>query len=231
MISTTNITENLGGEPKTLQPGNVKCTITSIALEPSERFKAGSANLVLHLEGPDMGPGFEGFLLDKDNPEKGRHKGQVGRVKTSKFPYSDGVTKKGVEISRDRDIVRMLSLICKETQSLAWFESQDNQHDTVESLVKQMNVDKPFAGKQLNFCISGKEYTNKEGYVNYELFLDKFTKQSVPFESADVDESHSKVKKFDPAVDLERNPLSKSVKSFGDGEEASHQEASKDFEL
>ena len=34
----------------------------------------------------------------------------------------------------------------------------------------------------MDFCISGKEYTNKQQYKAYELFLPKFTKVSHPYE-------------------------------------------------
>ena len=36
---------------------------------------------------------------------------------------------------------------------------------------------------------SGKEYENKGGYINHDIFFSKFTKQSVPFEAEGTEPS------------------------------------------
>ena len=86
MLTTKDIQLSTGKTPKTIKPGNIKAKILDITLQPlksdSEAFY-----LMLHLEGEDLGPDFEGFLYDKDMPSKGRAKGQVGKVRYSMYPY------------------------------------------------------------------------------------------------------------------------------------------------
>jgi hypothetical protein len=215
MISTTNIsTEGGPSIPKTLSPGNVTFKINGIFLD-SVPYKAGAYNLRLEVEGPDMGSDFEGFFIDKDDPSKGRYAGQVARVRFSEYPYSDGVTPKGAEVSRDIEIVKALTMLCKNLDCSAWMTAQDNKHDTIESLVTKLNEDKPFTGKYLRACIAGREYTNKAGYTSYDLYLPKYSKMGASYESASVDEAMSKVVKFNPEVHIKKNKTTE-AKSFGD---------------
>jgi hypothetical protein len=215
MISTTNIsTEGGSSIPKTLSPGNVTFKINGIFLD-SVPYKAGAYNLRLEVEGPDMGSDFEGFFIDKDDPSKGRYAGQVARVRFSEYPYSDGVTPKGDQISRDLEILKALTNLCRTFDCMNWMTAQDNKHETIESLVEQFNSDKPFAGNYLRACIAGREYTNKAGYTSYDLYLPKYSKQGISYESANVDEAMSKVVKFNPEVHIKKNKTTE-TKSFGD---------------
>ena len=120
MITTKNITSG-GGTPKVIQPGNVTCKINSITLDKVP-YKEGAYNLNIHLETEDMGSDFEGFLVDKDNPDGPRYKGQIGKVRFSEWPYSDGETKSGIKVSRDIEIVKAISNICRQTDCMSWFE-------------------------------------------------------------------------------------------------------------
>jgi len=214
MISTKNIKETgSSSTPKTLSPGNITFKINNVRVE-GVPYKADAYNIVLDVEGPDMGSDFEGFLIDKDDTSQGRYAGQVGKIKCSEYPYSDGVTPKGIEISRDEEMLKMVKELCKATDSLSWLDSQDEKHDTMESLVNQMGIDKPFKDKMLRACVSGKEYQNKNGYTNYDMFFSRFTKDGVPFESASIDESKSRVTKYNPDVHIKK-PKVTEVKSFG----------------
>lgn len=184
MISTTKIPG--GGTPKVLQPGNTKCTINSVTLEKVP-YKEGAYHMALQIEGPDLGPEFEGVYIDKDQPDLGRYLGQIGKVRLTEWPFADGVTKSGITISRDMEILKALRNLCVETGSAAWLEAQDNQHDTIESLVDQFNSDKPFKGKVLTMCLAGREYLNKAGYMNYDLYLPKAPKGGFSYKNADND--------------------------------------------
>lgn len=230
MISTKDVVGTTGGAsiPKVIQPGNETCTVLNIKLEPA-RFKEGGYDVLLNVEGPEMGDDFEGFWIDKDNQAKGRHKGKVGRIRASEYPYADGTTKTGVEVSRDKELLRFLQSFCKETHTLEWFTAQDNKHATIESLFEAYNNDKPFDGKELRMCIAGKEYVNKEGYTNYDLFLPKYSRGQVPFESANVDEVSSKVVSFDEQVHVRKRKV-ENVSSFGDSTPAAPA-SSGDFDL
>lgn len=214
-IGTKNISDKVSGgfTPKNLQPGNVSCKIEGIYLEKS-RFNDQEFNLTLNLEGPDMGEDFTGFMIDKDDPSRGTYRGQIARVRASEYTYKDGTTPSGVAVSRDNDILRMVGFICKETDSSKWLEAQHEKHDTVEELIEQLNTDKPFKDKYLRFCLAGREY-DKNGYTNYDLFLPKFTKTSVPFESETKEEASSKVAKFDPSIHIKKRKTA-TVDSFNE---------------
>jgi len=88
MISTKDVVGTTGGSsvPKVIQPGNETCTVLNIKLEPA-RFKEGGYDVLLNVEGPEMGDDFEGFWIDKDNQAKGRHKGKVGRIRASEYHH------------------------------------------------------------------------------------------------------------------------------------------------
>src|SRR5687767_13811593 len=102
-LSTKEVTTG-GGMSKTVLPGdrtlmirNVELTQTPYAVKKNGYF------VTLHVETLPI-EGFEGFFLDPKDEAKGRHLGQVGRIKTHDWPYSDGTTKGGVKVSRDMDI-------------------------------------------------------------------------------------------------------------------------------
>jgi len=212
MISTANISTGGSSAPKVIQPGNQTCTIYSVTLDKVP-YKEGAYNLTLHVVGPDMGDDFEGFYVDRNNPEMGRHKGQIGRVRMSEYPYADGTTKSGIEVKRDLDIVKALSNLCKELGCTSWLENQDNQHDTIESLIHQFNQDKPFADKEIYFCIAGKEYINKEGYTNFDLYLPKpAVRGQYAYQSAKG--NTDKVIAFDSSKHIKASKP-KTVQSFG----------------
>jgi hypothetical protein len=169
MISTKNIPSG-GSTPKVIQPGHVDCKINSITLDKVP-YKEGAYNLCLHVETPSLGDDFEGFLLDKDNPDGGRYQGQIGKIRSSEWPYADGETKSGIKVSRDIEIVKAISNICRQTDCMSWFEKQDGLHQTIEDFVDQFNQDKPFKDVYLKVCVAGREYMNKAGYMNYDLYL------------------------------------------------------------
>jgi hypothetical protein len=218
MISTTKIPGGGSSTPKVLQPGNIQCSINSVTLEKVP-YKEGAYHMALQVEGPDMGPEFEGFYIDKDQPSLGRYSGQIGKIRLTEWPFADGTTKSGIVISRDMEVLKALRNLCVETNSAAWLESQDNQHDTIESLVEQFNSDKPFKGKMLSMCVAGREYLNKAGYINYDLYLPKAVKGTFSYKSADNDdklmifndEEHIKKAKTDGGTPVE---------SFGKSEPA-----------
>lgn len=221
-ISTKNIPTGGSSTPKNLQPGNLVAKINDVTLEPFT-YKEGAYHLTLHLEGTDRGAEFEGFFINKDRPELGRYKGQVGRVKASEWAYADGETKSGIKISRDTEILKFISNFCKEVGS-AWLEEADGKYDTIEAFVKGFNDAKPFKDIWFNFCIAGKEYQNKEGYTAYDLFLPKYAKGVVPFEICD--KASSKIMKFNEAEHIKRKKV-ETVAGF-DGPNTT---GSADFEL
>lgn len=216
MLSTKDIKTGGGGTPKTLQPGNLKVKINAITLEEF-KFKPGALNLVLHLEGESQGDDFEGFWINKDDESLGRHKGQVGKVRASEWAYVDGETKSGIKINRDTEILKFIKNLCTEIGMDTWLDSQDGKHKTINSLVEKFNDDKVFKDKWLNICLAAKEYLNKEGYTSYDLFLPKYSKTGVPFESAI--KPQTKLTKFKEADHI-RKKKEENLPDFGSSDDS-----------
>ena len=80
----------------------------------------------------------------------------------------------------------------------------------------QFKEDKPFAGTPLRMCIGGKEYTNRNGYINYDLYLPRISKQGKPYESASVNSNTSKLLVFDQKTHIIVQKESPKLDSFGD---------------
>lgn len=209
MITTKNITSG-GGTPKVIQPGIVECKINSITLDKVP-YKEGAYNLSMNVESQPMGDDFEGFLIDKDNPDSGRYEGQIGRVRFSEWAYSDGETKTGIKISRDTEIVKAIQTVCKETGSSAWLDAQDNVHETIEEFVMAFNSDKPFKNKFVKMCVAGREYMNKAGYINFDLYLPRAGRGQVSIEN--VEKEGSKLIAFDSEAHIKK-AKTESVTSF-----------------
>lgn len=200
-LSTKNLTEKKAN--KVIEPGNNTCKILSVKLE-SVPYKKGAYHMNLQIEGPDLGKDFEGFFVDKADPTKGRHKGQAGRIRAAEYPFSDGETKGGIKVNRDREMMKFIKNLCLVTGATTWFDAQDGQHETIEAFVEKFNLDKPFADKYLRMCICGREYQNREGYTNFDLYLPRPSKNAFPFEAESVAEAASKVYKFNPEIHIKK---------------------------
>lgn len=228
MISSKDLGSSEGPSvSKTISPGEHVCKINKITLE-TPPFNSEALNLVLHIETEPMGDDFEGFFIDKDNPELGRYLGQVGRVKTSEYAYLDGTTKSGIKVSRDLDIVRVIKTLCSITKCHSWLETNDNKHETIQDYVGAFNEDKPFKDAYIKMCIGGKEYLNKEGYTNFDLYLARTQRGTYNMEASDVDENSSKLVKFDANIHIKRKKTD--VDSFG-GNVTTSSSVGSDFDL
>jgi hypothetical protein len=210
MISTKDVQATSSSPKKTLSPGENTVKINSIALE-SVSYKEGAYHLILNVEGPDMGPEFEGFLVDKDKPNGPRYKGQIGKVKFGYYPFADGETKTGIKINRDLSILRAIQQLCIAGNKLEWFEEADGKFATIEEFVKAASTiisdDTTF-----RMCINGKEY-EKNGYINHDLFLPKSSKDAYALESASA--NPSKLIAYNPELHIKKAKV-ETVTSFGD---------------
>lgn len=212
-LSTENLVESTGGGlSKTIKPGNVTAKIHSIVLEDF-KFIPDAVHVVLNLETAPI-EGFEGFAIDKDNPALGNYKGQVGRVQASQYAFADGTTKTGIEIKRDNNVLIFLKKICTALGKDEWFSAQNNKHNTIHEFVDAFNRDKVANDIYLDFCIAGKEYENKSGYIAHNLFLPKPTQSAYAFAAVDS----KKVMNFNENDHIVRlsKPVATPVDSFGD---------------
>jgi hypothetical protein len=221
-------TEDLGGGtgsslPKTISPGNHILKINSVTLDEF-KFIDNAYHLMLHVETEPL-ENFEGFSIDRDNPELGNYKGQIGRVKASQYAFADGETKSGIKIHRDRSILIFLQNLCKSMGINEWMSNQHNQHETIEDFVKAFNDTAPYKDKYLEFCVAGKEYVGKTGYTNYDMWLPKA--QNGRYAFGDVD--NGKVILYNEEVHLKKLE-NKPIESFGDDEFSKSKEPS-DFSL
>jgi len=225
-LSTTDLGTGGGsGLPKTIAPGNHALKINSIQLEEYQ-FIPGALHLILNVETEPI-DGFEGFMLDKENPGAGNYAGQIGRVKASQYAFADGETKSGIKIQRDRSIMIFMQNLCKTLGINDWFIQQDNVHDTVEDLIKEFNRTAPFKDKYLSFCVAGKEYISKTGYTNYDMYLPKSDKGRYAFAEKDSD----KVVTYVESTHLKKAEVTE-VKQFGEDDDLSlPKKVGSDFDL
>jgi hypothetical protein len=172
-LSTTDLGTGTG-MPKTIAPGNNVLKINSIHLEDFS-FIEGAYHMMLNVETPPIDD-FEGFLIDKDDESKGHYAGQIGRLKASQYAFADGETKSGVKIQRDRAILIFLQNLSKTLGFNEWFVGENDKHSTIEDFVNAFNKAGLFQDKYLEFCVAGKEYLNKSGYINYDMYLAKSEK-------------------------------------------------------
>ena len=197
MLSTKDIQLGSGKTPKTIKPGNITAKILDITLQPL-KSDPNAVYLLLHLEGEDQGPEFEGFLYDKDNPNKGRAKGQVGKVRYSLYPYRDGITKLGKPKNRDFEIMRALIEISNtigKRSALDAIEAKD-----IFELVNAAS--KAFCtGEFYYWCIGGSAYVKDDGMKDYSLSLPKYDKNYKNFEP--VGTTPSQVAVFNYATHVE----------------------------
>jgi hypothetical protein len=208
-LSTEDLGTGGSGLPKTISPGNKILKINNIELEEF-KFIKDAFHLVLHVETKPI-EGFEGFALDKDNPEKGHYAGQIGRIKASQYAYADGETKTGIKIQRDKSILIFLQNLCKTLGVNEWMQAQHNKHDTIQDFIDAFNMSAPIKDKFLEFCLAGKEYVGKTGYTNYDMWLPKAENGKYAF--GDIDEG--KVITYNEAKHLKKLET-KEVSNFGD---------------
>jgi hypothetical protein len=192
-LSTKNVkkTSNESYIPKLLEPGNVEAKINGIRLDQPDWLKKDDAyHVILDLEGRKPSDDFEGFLIDYNDPTKGNHTGQIARVKAGNWPYKDFHRpaengKEELNIKRDDEILKFLLNLVEAIGPAAenWWDSVDNKYDTIQEFVEGFNNDKPFDGIFLNWCLAGRQYTKQNGYKAWDLFLPKFSRAGIPFES------------------------------------------------
>ena len=225
MLSTTDLGTGTG-MPKTITPGNHELKINGVHLEEFS-FIEGAYHLVIDVETAPI-DGFEGFMIDKDDASKGHYAGQIGRVKASQYAFADGETKSGIKVSRDRSIMIFLKNLSMSLDILPWFEAQNNKFGTIEEFVKNFNDNAPFKDLYLKWCIGGKEYMGKTGYLNYDMCLPKSANNKFAFGPA----STGKVLDYVEATHLKKLVVAEK-KEFGNEEDdfSSAPNVSTDFSL
>jgi len=216
--------------PKNLLPGTQVARILSVSLE-SPAYDKEAYHVVLNMEGPDMGPEFEGFAINREDPDSPKHIGQVGRVKSGRYAFSDGETKTGRIVYRDQGIARFIASVCFAIgdEGKQWLEASNEKYDSIEELVEDFNAYIKSTGistRYFNVTIAGREYI-KDNFTRYELFFPKVATGQVFIERTDV--TDKRLVQYDPTLHLIRAQVT-DVASFN-GDSTATDSVAADFSM
>jgi len=191
MLSTKDMSAASGKEKPVVGTGNHKVKINSISFDKTP-YDANAYNIMLHVETEPVVGDFQGFLKDMNKPEGARYEGQVGRVRYSPYPYKDTTLPSGKEISRDTEVMKAMIFLAEALDKRAGLDAI--QANTIEDFM--LKCDKLLSGSTyVNVCLGAREWENTEGYVNNDLYLPKISKEGVPIEALNVE--NSKLLTFD----------------------------------
>jgi hypothetical protein len=185
MLNTSGMSAGSGKEKPVMGPGNNLVKINSISFDQTPYDKE-AFNIMLHVEGEPMEGEFQGFLKDVNQPEGARYAGQVGRVRYAPYPYKDATLPNGSEISRDTEVLKAMVGLSEQLGKRA--ELDAIQANTIEDFMAKCNgiFSSPL---YVNMCLGTREWENKEGYVNNDLYLPKMSKDGIPLEAVDAPNS------------------------------------------
>ena len=220
MLSTKNMKSGGGNTRPVIDAGNHKIKINDLTYDQTP-YDKDAYNITMHVETEPVDGEFQGFLVDRQNPNGPRYKGQVGRVKFSQYAYKDFVLPSGVEIKRDNSTLKSMVVLA---ETLGKRDELDNIE--AKNIFDFMKACREIFKNSEYFmaCIGGREWENKEGYVNLDLHLPKGEKGKFLIESCDND--NSKLLEFDATKHIKRL-VKKQVTSFNDD----NQFTSDDFDL
>ncbi len=185
MLSTKDMSAGGGRISPLVSPGNVTFKVNDVTLQQTP-YDKDAYNIYLHVESKPIGGDFQGFLRDRNNEALGRYEGQVGRVRASQYPFKDTTLPSGRDISRDQEILKTMIFLASAfgvREELDMIEA-----DTIEDFVSSAG---PIicTGSFVNACLGSREWENNEGYINNDLYLPRVSKDGVPIEQEDVENS------------------------------------------
>jgi len=165
-----------------IKPGNHQLKINRIYLE-EPRYQTPDKEYFLMLDvetAPVNDPEFKGWTDPNGNP----YQGQIGRVKYSYYSFKNATLDSGTKIDMVEKILQALAILAQNLDAREVLDSVEEE--TLEAFVDSASAALcPTAF--LQFCIGGKEWENKDGYTNYDLFLPKPQKGAYPFGSLESD--------------------------------------------
>ena len=208
MLNTKEMSIGSGKARPLLGPGNHEIRINSITFDQTP-YDKDAFNVHLHVEGKPVGGDFEGFFRDKDNEASGRYEGQIGRVRVSPYPYKDTTLPSGREIKRDQEVLKAMIFI---GEVLDLRDDLDSiEAVTIEQFMTNVNTLFTNGGKGsawFNSCLASREWENKEGYINNDLYFPKLSREGLPAEG--LNQENSRLLKFDAGVHvkpfIKKNP-------------------------
>ena len=118
MLSTKDVkTGGDGGTPKTITPGNHTLKVNNIELKQWSFMEKDNSYFVNLSVEPKPIEGFEGFFINPDDESLGRYEGQVGQVKSQRWFYKDGETKRekmiagNITVDKLNDLSRFADIV------------------------------------------------------------------------------------------------------------------------
>ena len=198
MLNTKDMSANSGRTKPVMGPGNQKIKINSITFDKTP-YDSDAYNIMLHVETEPIKGDFEGFYRDMNDQSKGRYEGQVGRVRMSQYPYKDATLPSGREVSRDQEVLKSMIFL---SEQLGKRDALDSiEADTIEAFMTKAS--ELFTNSDFfNACIGSRQWENKDGYINDDLYLPRPSKDGVPVESIDMDSSKSRLMTYDKSTHL-----------------------------
>jgi hypothetical protein len=208
MLSTKDMSAGSGGTKPVIEPGNQVVKINSISFDQTP-YDADAYNIVLHVESEPVTGEFNGFLKDMDNPNGPKYEGQVGRVRFSPYPYKDTTLQSGTEISRDTEVLKSMVFLSEALGKRA--ELDKIEANTIETFMVECN--KLFSNSEyINVCLGAREWENRDGYINNDLFLPRMSKAGIPLEA--LNKENSRLLTFDKDEHIKPVKKKSDVNSF-----------------
>jgi len=185
MLNTKDMSAGSGKARPVINPGNQVIKINKITFDQTPYDKE-AYNIVLHVESEPVKGEFDGFLIDPDNQDGPRYKGQVGRVRMSPYAYKDATLPSGREVKLESDVMRAMIYLAETLDKRDDLDSIEA--DTITEFMDSVN--QVLSGDTyINACIGSREWENKEGYINNDLYLPRMSKDGIPLEKLDVENS------------------------------------------
>lgn len=224
MLSTKDMATGSGKLRPIMGAGNNLVKINSITMDKTP-WDDQAFNVTLHVETEDQGSDFEGFLIDRNNEAAGRYKGQIARVRVSPFPYKDATLASGREISMEKEILKTMIFISEVLNKRKDLDSIEAT--TMDQFIDSCNT--LFSNSEFfNVCLASRQWENKEGYTQDDLYLPKLSRAGVPMEA--VGAEPSRLIRFNTAEHL-RTPEGKNKDNSATFEPAKKTSSVSDFEL
>lgn len=227
MLNTKDMQVGSGKARPVLGPGNHEIKINKITYDVTP-YDKDAHNIMLHVETKPLGGEFEGFLIDQNNPSLGRYEGQVGRIRMTPYPYKNATLPSGREINKDQEVLKSMIFL---GEVLEMRDDLDSiEAETIEDFVNQCNslfTSNEKGSKFINSCLASREWENKEGYVNNDLYIPRISKDGVGLEKTDVE--NSRLLKFDASVHV--RPVVKKDNANQSFEPKQNGSTGSDFEL
>tara|TARA_R110002074_G_scaffold262640_1_gene434775 strand:+ start:94 stop:801 length:708 start_codon:yes stop_codon:yes gene_type:complete len=194
MLNTKDMSAGSGRPKPVMGSGNHEIRINSISFDRTP-YDTEAFNIMLHVETKPVTGDFEGFYRDMNDQSKGRYDGQVGRVRMSPYPYKDATLQSGREVSRDQEVLKSMIFL---SEQLGKRDELDSiEANTIEQFMVECNTILSNS-EFFNACIASREWENKDGYVNDDLYLPRISKDGVPVEA--LGKESSRLLTFDKAT-------------------------------